>query len=102
MPAGSISIISVEYPDGNDPPAYLYQRELTHPNFWGQDGFYAFAPATTDTSIAAFYISKKPTTGEDIAVEYNAEHDFLDDDDTDHYTVLERHLDLIILYVRLA
>ncbi|GAH04377.1 unnamed protein product, partial [marine sediment metagenome] len=30
MPAGTISIISVEYPDGNDPPTYLYQRELTH------------------------------------------------------------------------
>ncbi|MGB2911331.1 MAG: hypothetical protein WBD56_16585 [Anaerolineales bacterium] len=53
MPAGAISIISVEYPDGNDPPKYLYQRELTHPDFWGQDGFYAFAPATTDTSIRA-------------------------------------------------
>ncbi len=56
MPAGTISIISVEYPDGNDPPTYLYQRELTHPDFWGQDGFYAFAPATTDTSIASLYI----------------------------------------------
>jgi hypothetical protein len=102
MPAGTISIISVEYPDGEDPPTYLYQRELTHPDFWGQDGFYAFAPASTDTSIASLYISEKPSTGEDIVVEFTAEHDFLDDDDTDQCTILERHLDLIILYVRMA
>ena len=93
---------TVEYPDGNDPPTYWYLCELTHPDIWGKDGFYALAPATTDTSIAALYISEKPSTGEDIIVELYAEHDFLDDDDTDQYTLLERHLDLIILYVRLA
>ncbi len=102
MPAGAISIISVEYPDGNDSPTYLYQRELTHPDFWEQDDFYAFAPASTDTSITTLYISEVPSTGEDIAVEFNAEHDFLDDDDIDQCTLLEPHLDLIILYVRLA
>jgi len=30
------------------------------------------------------------------------QHDILDDYDTDQCTVLERHLNLIILYVRLA
>ena len=56
MPVGAISIISVEFPSGDDPPTYLYQRELTHPDFWWQDSFYAFAPATTDTSVATLYI----------------------------------------------
>jgi len=71
IPAGTISINSVEYPDVNDLPSHLNQREITHPHFWQKGGFYAFAPATTDTSIATLYISEKPSTGEDAVVECN-------------------------------
>lgn len=102
LPAGFIQIQSVEYPDGEDPPEYLYRRSLTHPDFWSEDGFYAIRAATTDTSIAILFISEEPSTGEDIIVIYDGEHTFLDDDDTDELTVLERHLDLVILYVRMA
>lgn len=102
LPAGTMQIQNVEYPDGEDPPEYLYRRELTHPDFWQEDGFYSFQAATTNTSIAILYISEKPATGEDIIVTYDGEHYYLDDDDTDELTVMERHLDLIILYVRMS
>lgn len=102
LQAGIMQMLSVEYPDGEDPPVYLYRRELTHPNFWQEDGYYYFQSATQDTSIGVLYISEKPSTGEDIVVRFTAEHDYLDDDDTDLLTVMERHLDLIILYVRMA
>ncbi|MFC2055353.1 hypothetical protein ACFLV7_13820 [Chloroflexota bacterium] len=52
----AVSIISVEFPSGDDPPTYLSLRELTHPDFWGQDSLYAFAPATMYTSVATLYI----------------------------------------------
>jgi hypothetical protein len=102
MPAGTMQIQSVEYPDGEDPPVYLYRRDVTHPKFWEEDGYYAFTPASTNTSIATLEISENPTTGEDIVVVYDGEHDYMDDDDTDVLTVMERHLDLVILYVRMA
>jgi len=102
LPAGIMQIRSVEYPDGEDPPEYLYRREITHPDFWEVDGFYAFKAATTNKSIGTLYISEEPSTGEDIIVIYDGEHTYMDDDDTDELTVMERHLDLIILYVRMA
>ena len=42
---------------------------------------------------ATLFNLEKPSTGEDIIVDYNAEHDFLDDDDTD-----TKHLTMLVIY----
>jgi len=77
LPAGIMQIQHVEYPDGEDPPVYLSRRDLTHSNFWQEDGYYAFQAATTNNSIGTLFISEKPSTGEDIIVLYDGEHGYL-------------------------
>ena len=91
--------ISVEYPKGEDPPVYLVKREYTRPGFWENEGYYDIVHRDDKTDVNEIWISEKPTTGEDIEIVYSGEHDLLDDD-SDVFTVLDRHLELIVLFVR--
>ena len=102
LPSNCLAILSLEYPTGEDPPEYLYQREYTHPDFWQEDGYYAFIQTSQDNDYPELWISEKPSSGETITVIYHATHDFLDDDDSDLNTVPESHLELVILFVRWA
>ncbi len=38
--ADFMNVISVEFPDGETPRAYLDRRPYTHPDFWTEDGYY--------------------------------------------------------------
>ena len=97
-----VEVLSVEYPTGEDPPVYLVRRERTHPDFWEVDGYYDLLKHKNFEDPDELLISEKPDAGESIDVIYQAHHTFLDDDDTDKMTVPERHLELIILFVRMA
>jgi hypothetical protein len=101
LPSNFINVISVEYPTGEDPPAYLVQKNYTA---WGSsdlEGFYDIFHRMDQSDAPELWISAKPTTGESIEVHYLGEHDYLDDD-SDTVTVLDRHLELIVLFVRWA
>lgn len=97
-----VDVLSVEYPTGEDPPEYLERRERTHPDFWEVDGFYDVLKHRDFEDPDELLISEKPDAGESIDVIYQAHHTFLDDDDTDEMSVPERHLELIVLFVRMA
>jgi hypothetical protein len=99
MPYDTQTIVSVEYPKGEDPPEYLKRRAYTHPDFWQVDGYYDFVRRDDATDQPELWISEKPSTGESIDVEYLGPHAWLDDD-TDECTVPERHLELLVLFVR--
>jgi len=105
-----VSILSVEYPAGEDPPEYLKYREHTHPSFWSNDGYYCFIkrmdayladdpPTEGYGEPSQIWISTKPTTGQKIRLEYTSEHKLLSAD-TDILSVLPRHEHLIHLFVR--
>ena len=47
---------------------YLKFRERTHPDFWQVDGFYYVEQEKGFDDANILYISKKPSTGEDIEV----------------------------------
>ena len=105
LPVGFMAPISVEYPAGEDPPEYLTRRAYTQPGFWESSGYYDIVNRDDKTNVNEIWISQGhhgsdgPTTGEDIEVIYSGEHDLLDDD-TDLFTVIDRHLELIVLFVR--
>jgi hypothetical protein len=101
LPDTLISVVSVEHPAGDDPPAYLLRRAYTHPRFWSAEGYYdVVATQTTDASNPPqLYISAQPADGESIAVSYYGEHNALSDSG-DVTTILERHEHLIALFVR--
>ena len=86
-------------------PHHQRRRVHTYPNFWQTAGYYDIINRDGKTNVNELWISQGihgsdgPTTGEDIEIIYSGEHDLLDDD-TDVYTLLDRHLELIVLFVR--
>ena len=67
-------ILSVEYPQGEDPPEYLERRSYRHPDFWEEDGYYDWIPHDDATDVLEIYISTKPDAGETIRVLYLGDH----------------------------
>lgn len=101
MPVNFIDVISVEYPTGEDPPSYLFQKNY---QAWMPDenpGFYDVVRRLDASGVNELWLSEKPATGEAIAVYYLGEHDSLNDDG-DTCTVLDHHLEIIVLIVRWA
>lgn len=94
-------IISVEYPQGEDPPVFLKHRSFLHPDFWIQDGYYDFLkPSDADSgNPPQLYISTSPAASETIALKVTTEHTALEDP-ADVTTLQDRHCHLIGLFVR--
>ncbi|MFN2189010.1 MAG: hypothetical protein ACK2T3_09610 [Candidatus Promineifilaceae bacterium] len=93
-----IGVISVEYPQGHDPPQYLQLRSHTHPDFWVQEGYYDHITHSDDTDAGELWISAKPAAGETIRVRYQAYHE-LPDDTSDVITVPAEHQHILRNYV---
>jgi hypothetical protein len=96
-----MACLSVEYPDGEDPPRFLMRREYTHPLFYEQPGFYDIinTQSALATNLPRLVISEAPTTGEDIVMEHTAPHNSLSAPN-DVTTLFNRHTHLISLFVR--
>ncbi|MCZ7568972.1 MAG: hypothetical protein M5U01_10350 [Ardenticatenaceae bacterium] len=95
--SGLQTVLKVEYPAGEDPPAYLERAdEAGALPFYTGDCYdlWGDPPAT-------LVIGPSPAAGETIAITYAADHDF-PDDDADTLTIPDRHLELIVLFVRWA
>jgi hypothetical protein len=100
------SVLLVEYPVGEYPPVYLQRRNVHHPDFWEEDGYYDIiiqpAPALTmpsgGISSSKLYISEKPSATEDIRVTYEGPHD---DDltSTDNLSLPPEHEPIVIAFV---
>lgn len=99
LPADFFNPISVEYPTGDDPPTYLTRKSFNHSSFWNTTGYYDIVHRDDGTDVNEIWISEEPATGEDIEIIYLAEHASLDDD-SDEATVLDRHLELVVAFVR--
>jgi hypothetical protein len=69
-----IDVVQVEYPSGEDPPAYLTRLPRTDPRFWATEGFYDIELRfqTGSGNESTIWISEAGTTGEQIAYTYLA------------------------------
>jgi hypothetical protein len=92
-------VISVEYPNGEDPPIYLERRDYRHPDFWLVDGYYDVVQRGDAGNADELWISQTPADKETIAVEYLGDHDMLDSD-TGTTSVPDTHLEIILLHAR--
>ena len=75
LPDIVVGIVSVEYPNGEDPPKYLQPRSHTHPDFWIEPGYFDYIVSGNDTDADEIWISEKPTATQAIRVRYLAHHD---------------------------
>ncbi len=98
LPSNFIDVVSVEYPQGEDPPEYLKRRPYTHEEFWSEDGYYDIYRHTDDTDVDEILLSEKPAADETIRVIYQAIHDNTIATGA-NLTVPARHLHLLRNYV---
>ncbi len=93
------AILRVEYPYGCQPPVYLERRkENDSRGFYGANLYDLKALPSGGTHLL---IGAQPQSGSTIAVTYSADHDY-PDADGDVLSVPDRHLELLVLFVRLA
>lgn len=99
LPAGLVAVTAVEYPVGEDPPEYLARMSYQDPRFWVSTGVYDVLFHDDAGDMAELVIGEEPTTGETIAVTYEALHDY-DLAAGDALTVPAQHEYMLILYVK--
>lgn len=75
LSAGTLDILQVEYPQGEDPPEFLLPRSIYHPQFWNEDGYYDMLRHSDDTDVNEILITTKPPADETIRITHTAEHD---------------------------
>lgn len=100
LPTGLRAVVRVEYSAGQDPPALLSRLERAASDFYHSPRFYDVQKSGS-AEASRLWLSADPAGAETIWVTYQAEHDSLDDD-SDVTSLPERHLELVMLYVRWA
>ena len=96
-----ISVVSVEYPAGEDPKVFLSRLPVTHPDFREGDSWYDIIEHGDDTDPNELLISAAPSTGEDIYVTYHGHHALMANpaSPSGNCTVPVYHHNLLTLYV---
>ncbi len=98
LPLAFREVVSVEYPTGEQPPAYLNRLSHQNPAFWQADGYYDVARNYADSAGHQLCLSASPSAGETILVCYLADHDTAMGEYTT-ISVPDRYLHILILYV---
>ena len=101
LPMGCRSVLRVEYPASQVPPVFLERRERSHPDFYLEDGYYDLVWKGDETTTSLLIVSNEGAAGTYISVEYTYDHPALANDTTD-VTVDQRHMELVVLFVRLC
>jgi len=101
LPLGFMGVLSVEYPQGEDPPVYLLRRSYTHPAFWRREGYYDVMIRDQEDSSypPELILSDSPDDDETIRIEYKGPHNSLSDPG-DECTIPDQYTHLIPLFVR--
>ena len=98
LPDGFQSVVSVEYPQGQDPPCFLQRKSFLADDFWGATGYYDAVGGGDDSDAAELFISEEPDDSETIRVRYLADHDWeLAAGDT--VTLPGRYHHLLVMFV---
>lgn len=94
-------VVSVEYPEGESPPIYLLRKSYTDPSFWLVDGYYDILKlqSSISTEPPQIIVSNTTLLAETIRIKCIIDHAVLAAAG-DECTVLERHTNLILLFVR--
>lgn len=100
LPEGCRSVILVEFPTGDDPPSYLTRRPSDdHSFYYGE--YYDVLYHNQAGYPPELILGQEPESGAEITVTYDGVHAWLDDD-YDTCTLIDEHLEAIMLYVRWA
>ena len=102
LPDGCLEMLNVEYPAGNDPPAYLQRGDHRQAAFQRSQDLSDILASGSALSSGSLLLSAVPVSGESITLAYQGLHPYLEDDSEDPGSGPEEHLELLVLYVRQA
>lgn len=95
LPDDFIAMLSVEYPEGEDPPVYLARFDHVRAEFWESDDYYDVTPTDEAPNQGTLWIGVEPVGTERIGLTYLAPHDTsLASGDT--ITVPDHHIPVLI------
>ena len=99
--ADYMEVLSVEYPDGENPREYSVRRPYTHDEFWDNAGYYDIIPHRDEADASQVIFSDDVATGETAVIEYHAHHQLIIDTGTitGSNTVPPIHQQLLTKYV---
>lgn len=89
---GIISVLRVEYPDGEEPPRYLARLDESS-SFFLNGGFYDLRGSPHN----ALLLGESPSLGEEIAVQYTCLHEALVNDE-EAVGIPDQHLEAISIF----
>lgn len=97
-----LGVISVEYPDGEDPREYMIKRPYTHPDFWTVEGYYDILHNDDDTNPSQIIFSSAVLTTKNAVIEYHAHHALIANTASisGNNTVPPHHQHLLVHFVR--
>ena len=97
-----LGVLSVEYPAGQVPPAYLSRKSYTAGGFWHSNSYYDILPNRSADDPDELWISADTAGGEQITVRYHALHTLIADPaaPAESLTVPQEHQQLLVKYVR--
>ena len=103
LPTTFIEMVSVEFPTGENPPAYLERRSIHHPDFWDRDGYYDILKTDQVVENPAgdtanrIYFSRLPLGTEGYTLRFLAVH--AASGASDLITVHTDHQPILVLFV---
>ena len=99
--ADYMGVLSVEYPDGEDPREYSVRMPYTHDDFCSEDGRYDIIPHHDESDASQIVFSDDVATGETAVVQYHATHQLINDTASiaGSNTVPAQHQQLLTKYV---
>jgi len=97
LPADYFSMVSVEYPVGEEPPAYLIRGNSTTSYFWSSNICYDVLLHFSATDMDELTLSASTDAGKTIRIAYNALHLF-DVPSNTTLTIPQEHEEIVIAY----
>jgi hypothetical protein len=79
LPIDFFRVISVEHPDGEDPPIFFKRRPYTHPFFFQEERYYDIRSNHDDDDPSQIIFSQERLTGSTSVIEYHAHHTLIAD-----------------------
>jgi len=99
LPAATVSVVAVEYPIDQDPPAYLVRKSHFEPNFFNSDSYYDVDRHFTSGEGLRLWTSAALAVDAEVRVSYLARHNTTYAAEATETDIEDQYINLIVLYV---
>jgi hypothetical protein len=99
LPEAAVSVISAEYPIGNDPPTYLIRKSHLEPDFFTSDRYYDVDRHFREEEGLRLWTSASVDSDDSVRVELLCRHNTVYSVEATETDIPDEHINLVVLYV---